>query len=101
MIADLRTQKAQLDTLKASSRTINFDDPDTALGQAKESLAKLKERLDVAQRCLEEEMFFDEGSEFTPSSRDIAAEIHDYFTSKDGVNRAVTVEMGDKLSQVR
>ncbi len=101
MIADLRTQKAQLDTLQASSRTISFDDPDTALGQAKESLAKLKERLDVAQRCLEEEMFFDGASEFKPSGRDIAAEIQDYFSEQGAGNRAVTIEMGDKLSQVR
>lgn len=100
MIAELRTQKAQLDTLRASSQNINFDDPQTALGQAKETLAKLKERLDISQRCLEEEMFFETGVVQELSDRDVAAEIRQYFADQDA-SEVVTVKMGRKLSQIR
>ena len=101
MIADLKTQKAQLDTLRASSRNINFGDPDTALGQAKKTLARIKERLDVSQRCLEEEMFFETSGERLPANRDVAAEIRQYFNGEVAQSGVVTVEMGKKLSQIR
>jgi len=103
MIADLKTQKAQLDTLQASSKSINFDDPESALGQAKETLAKIKERLDVSQRCLEEELFFETSAEKLPTNRDVAAEIRYYFDAhaQESQSQHVPVKTGKRLSQVR
>lgn len=78
MVAALTTQKRQLDALAASSRTIELDD--TALGRAREVLDQVKNRLDVAQRMLEDEIFA--APEGKAASRDIVAEITRYFGSE-------------------
>ncbi|MBI5853135.1 MAG: hypothetical protein HZB39_19160 [Planctomycetes bacterium] len=83
MVAALTTQKRQLDALAASSRTIELDD--TALGRAREVLDQVKNRLDVAQRMLEDEIFA--APEGKAASRDIVAEITRYFGS-DGEEEA-------------
>lgn len=78
MVASLKTQKRQLDALAASSRSFELDD--TALGRAREVLDEIKNRLDVAQRMLEDEVFA--GEAVTASSqRNITREIEQYFSS--------------------
>lgn len=79
LIGQLKTQKAQVDALKASSHNFVLDD--TALGQAKQVLAEVKERLDVAQKMLADDMFFQDGiGSDTRPSRDIVKEIRHHFT---------------------
>ncbi len=94
-IATLKTQKKQIDALAASSN--NFELDDTALGQAKEVLAKVQKRLDVQQRLIEDEIFYDRktAQEARADGRDIVAEIHKYFDGGDSgsVSTAVTVEV--------
>ncbi|MCC6783481.1 MAG: hypothetical protein IT457_11630 [Planctomycetes bacterium] len=80
MVASLSTQKRQLDALAASSKTIELDD--TALGRAREVLDSVKNRLDVAQRMLEDEIFA--APEGTTASRDIVGEITRYFGEGEG-----------------
>ena len=91
LIGQLKTQKVQVDALKASSSNFVLDD--SALGQAKKVLAEVKERLDVAQKILAEDMFFEEGisTEQRPS-RNIVKEIRGHFIGgpRDG---AEMVEM--------
>ncbi|MHC4813171.1 MAG: hypothetical protein ACYTGW_11325 [Planctomycetota bacterium] len=78
-IATLKAQKRQVDALAASSHRFDLDD--TALSKAKEVLANVKTRLDVAQRMIEDDIFFTEGiqSETTPN-RDIVKEIGEHFS---------------------
>jgi DNA repair exonuclease SbcCD ATPase subunit len=76
LVAALKTQKRQLDALAASSKSFELDD--TALGRAREVLEEIKNRLDVAQRMLEDEVFAGEVTGAT-SDRDIVREIQTYF----------------------
>lgn len=90
LIGQLKTQKAQVDALKASSKNFVLDD--TALGQAKKVLAEVKERLDIAQKMLADDMFFQEGirSDLGPT-RDIVKEIHTHFAEGEGTEGLVEV----------
>ncbi len=79
MVAALTTQKRQLDALAASSRSFDLDD--TALGRAREVLDEVKNRLDVAQRMMEDEVFVD-----PPDAQphgDIAKEVQQWFQQND------------------
>lgn len=91
VIATLKTQKRQVDALAASSKHFELDD--SALGRAKEVLAKVRKRLDVQQRLIEDEIFFDSGmtAEDGEPRRDILAEIHEHFSAP--VAASVTVEL--------
>ncbi|MBL8733880.1 MAG: hypothetical protein JNN13_16025 [Planctomycetes bacterium] len=76
----LRTQQMQIEALAASSQ--NFDLDSSALSQAKEVMATVKKRLDVAQRMLENEMVFHgDAVEVTIEARDMAKEIRDLFAA--------------------
>ena len=90
MIATLKTQKKQVDALAASSRNFEFDD--TALGQAKDVLASVRKRLDVQQRLIEDEIYFEAGAAKTAMGdeprRDIVAEIREHFEGSDAVTAA-------------
>ena len=77
----LKTQKRQLDALAASSRTIQLDD--TALGRAREVLDEVKNRLDVAQRMLEDELFFEPEGAGGPR-RDIVSEVRRFLSDEGG-----------------
>lgn len=77
-IATLKTQKVQLDALAASSKRFDLDD--SALSRAKEVLAEVKNRLDVAQKMIEDDMFFGAPPiDAEQDDRDVAAEIRKYF----------------------
>lgn len=77
LIGSLKTQKRQLDALATSSRGIRLDD--SVLGQAREVLDEVKNRLDVAQRMLEDEVFVGDEIDAGARGRDIAKEIREYF----------------------
>lgn len=90
-IATLKTQKRQVDALAASSR--NFELDDSALGRAKEVLAKVRKRLDVQQRLIEDEIYFDAGlTDDDRPRRDIVAEIHEHFSGSRTATVAVEVK---------
>jgi len=84
LIGALKTQKQQLDAMAVSSQQFTLDD--SALSRAREVLASVKERLDVAQKMLEDDMFFEGGVDVRRQpNRDIVAEIREYF---DGAQTA-------------
>ena len=76
----LKTQQMQVAALSAHSQRFDLDS--TALSQAKEVIATVKKRLDVAQRMLENDMVFQgEPDELTIETRDVVKEIHDLFAT--------------------
>ena len=81
LIGQLKTQKAQIEAMKASSRNFSLDD--SALGDAKQVLLTVKERLDVAQKMLEDDLFF-AGSPSTARqpARNIVKEIKQHFAAE-------------------
>lgn len=77
-LQSLSTQKLQLEALAAASRRFELDD--SALGRAKEALAGVKKRLDVAQRVLENDLVFHGEPATEPqAARDVVKEIDDLF----------------------
>lgn len=79
LIGQLKTQKAQVEAMRASSKNFSLDD--SALGEAKQVLATVKERLDVAQRMLEDDLFFEGHPTPRQPSRDIVKEIRQHFSA--------------------
>lgn len=76
----LKTQQMQVAALSAHSQRFDLDS--TALSQAKEVIATVKKRLDVAQRMLENDMVFQgEPDEIAVESRDVVKEIHELFAT--------------------
>ena len=75
----------QVDALVASNRRFDLDDSN--LGRATEVLTKVKKRLDVTQKMIEEDLFYAEGiSEDNAPKRDILKEISMQFA--DDANEA-------------
>ena len=83
LIGQLKTQKAQIDAMRASSKSFELDD--SALGQAKKVLSEVKERLDVAQKMLADDLFFEDGIDTREPRRDIVKEIKQHFSGSNGV----------------
>ncbi|MBK8977958.1 MAG: hypothetical protein IPM29_18785 [Planctomycetes bacterium] len=90
MVATLRTQKRNLDAMAASARTFEFDD--SPLGQAREVLDDIKNRLDVAQKMLEDDLLF-AGEPVGAPNRDILSEVDAFFGSAAPGGRTETVEI--------
>lgn len=87
----LKTQQMQVAALSAHSQRFDLDS--TALSQAKEVIATVKKRLDVAQRMLENDMVFQgEPDEIAIESRDVVKEIHELFATSGS---ATTAASGD------
>jgi predicted nuclease with TOPRIM domain len=77
MVASLRVQKAQVDAMAAASPNVQLDD--SALGEAKQVLAEIKNRLDVTQKMLEDDMVFAAGPSEPPVQADLVlAEIQEF-----------------------
>jgi chromosome segregation ATPase len=89
MVTMLKTQKVQIDALAASATTIQLDD--SALSRAKQVLAEVKNRLDVAQKMIEDEMSFADGAEVA-ADRDVVLEIQKYFAEAEAA--PVVIEVG-------
>jgi hypothetical protein len=77
----LKTQQQWIETMAASQKRFDLDD--SALSQAKEALAKVQKRLDVAQKMLENDMAFpgDEPVGIAEPGRDVLKEIREHFGS--------------------
>ena len=85
----LKTQQKWIEAMAASSTRFDLDD--SALSQAKEALQKVRKRLDVAQRMLENDMVWHEGEVTAePSSRDVLREIREELGTAEP-----TIEVGN------
>ena len=79
-VRSLKTQQMQVAALSAQSQRFDLDS--TALSQAKEVIAAVRKRLDVAQRMLENDMVFQgDPIEVATEQRDVLKEIHELFTA--------------------
>jgi chromosome segregation ATPase len=78
-VRSLKTQQQQIEALAANSKRFDLDS--SALSQAKEVIANVHKRLDVAQKMLENEMVFqgDDVVSAADASRDVLKEIHEQF----------------------
>ena len=92
-IATLKAQSRQVEALAASSQRFDLDD--TALSKAKEVLAKVRMRLDVAQKMIEDDIYFTEGiqPDMTPN-RDIVKEISQHFSEPVAADGKKLTERG-------
>ncbi|MGC6487855.1 MAG: hypothetical protein ACON4Z_09445, partial [Planctomycetota bacterium] len=80
-VGALKTQKMQVEALAASSDRFDLDS--TALSEAKEVIASVRKRLDVAQRMLENDMAFEGEPVDEPlASRDVLQEIEELFEER-------------------
>lgn len=77
LVANLRLQKEQVDALAAQAPNVSIDD--SALSKAKEVLNDIKQRLDVSQRMLENDMVFTVNPGEPPLVVDrVVAEVEDF-----------------------
>jgi phage-related tail protein len=92
-VATLKTQKMQVEALTAQSKRFNLDD--SALSIAKEVIAHVKERLDVAQRMLENDMVFhgEDPVEVAVEHRNVLKEINELFASGEAPTATVQVAL--------
>jgi len=88
----LKTQRMHVETLTAQSQRFDLDS--TALSQAKEVIATVKKRLDVAQRMLENDIaFHGDPVAAEVDERNVLQEIHELFAGKDQATAAVEIEL--------
>jgi len=80
-VRSLKVQQQQVEALTANST--HFDLDITALSQAKEVIATVRKRLDVAQRMLENDMVFqgEDPNTIASDERNVVKEIHDLFVA--------------------
>ena len=92
-VATLKTQKMQVESLTAQSKRFNLDD--SALSQAKEVIAHVKERLDVAQRMLENDLVFhgEDSVEVAVEHRNVLKEINELFAGGETATATATVQI--------
>jgi chromosome segregation ATPase len=92
-VATLKTQKMQVEALTAQSKRFNLDD--SALSQAKEVISHVKERLDVAQRMLENDMVFqgEDPAEVAVEQRNVLKEINELFAGGGTTTAAVQIAL--------
>ncbi|MFO1078706.1 MAG: hypothetical protein U1E73_13360 [Planctomycetota bacterium] len=89
----LKTQKKQVEAMNASSGRFDLDS--TALSQAKEVIANVKKRLDVAQRLIENDMLFqgEDPNAVAADQRNAVKEIQDLFAANAAAPVAIEVEL--------
>ena len=89
----LKTQKMQVEALAATSSRFDLDS--TALSQAKEVIAGVRKRLDVAQRMLENDLSFQgEPVGDLVEERDVLKEIDELFDAGESAEAAtLTIEL--------
>jgi chromosome segregation ATPase len=90
-VRSLKTQQQQVEALAASSTRFDLDS--TALSQAKEVIASVRKRLDIAQRMLENDMVFqgDDPALAVVEERNVLKEIDELFAV--GTARPPVIEL--------
>ena len=89
-VRSLRTQQHWIETMGASQKRFDLDD--SALSQAKEALAKVQKRLDVAQKMLENDMVANDVVDplaVAEPGRDVLREIREHFAHEAHSGAAV------------
>lgn len=88
-VRSLKTQQQQVEALAATSSRFDLDS--TALSQAKEVIAGVKKRLDIAQRMLENDMVFhgEDSISVAVEERNVVREIEELFAEQDRTTTAV------------
>ncbi len=89
-VRSLKTQQQQVEALAANSQRFDLDS--TALSQAKEVIATVRKRLDIAQRMLENDLVFqgEDPVSVAVDERNVVKEIEDLFAAR-GDGRLVGV----------
>lgn len=92
-VRSLKTQQLQVETLAAHSQRFDLDS--TALSQAKEVIATVRKRLDIAQRMLENDMVFhgEDTNEVAAEQRNVLQEIEDLFAPGTTAAASVQIEL--------
>lgn len=91
-VQSLKTQQMQVEALAAHSNRFDLDS--TALSQAKEVIANVKKRLDIAQRMLENDMVFQgDPIEVAVEERNVLQEIEQLFAAVDAPAATATIEL--------
>jgi myosin heavy subunit len=92
-VRSLKTQQMQVEQLSAQSTRFDLDS--TALSQAKEVIAKVRDRLDIAQRMLENDMVFqgEDPVEVAVEQRNVLKEINELFASGETTTAAVQIAL--------
>lgn len=90
-VSSLRVQQQQVEALTANSTRFDLDS--TALSQAKEVIATVRKRLDVAQRMLENDMVFqgDDPLSVAVDERNVLKEIQELFAANAASTQAEIV----------
>lgn len=91
LVGYLKTQKAALDAQAVRSR-IDLDD--SALGEAREVLARVQKRLDVTQRMLDQEHLPDGSMADLDTGRDLLAEVESYLKDPEEWRGEVPAAVG-------
>lgn len=94
-VRSLKTQQQQVEALAANSQRFDLDS--TALSQAKEVIATVRKRLDVAQRMLENDLMFqgEDPVSVVVDERNVVKEIHDLFEAGGECQKVVELPAGD------
>lgn len=94
-VRSLKTQQQQVEALAANSQRFDLDS--TALSQAKEVIATVRKRLDVAQRMLENDLMFqgEDPVAVVVDERNVVKEIHDLFAAGGDCQKVVELPSGD------
>jgi len=92
-VRSLKTQKQQIEAMTASSSRFDLDS--TALSQAKEVIATVRKRLDVAQRMLENDLVWngDDSTSYSFEQRDVRQEIEELFAADRHEELAIEIEL--------
>lgn len=91
-VQSLKTQQMQIEALAAQSQRFDLDS--TALSQAKEVIAGVRKRLDIAQRMLENDLVFQgDPIEVAVEERDVLREIEQLFAGQTTAVAEHTIEL--------
>jgi predicted nucleic acid-binding Zn-ribbon protein len=91
-VRSLKTQQMQVEALAAHSSRFDLDS--TALNKAKEVIATVRKRLDIAQRMLENDLaFHGDPIEVAYDERDVVMVIRELFAAERGTPASVAIEV--------
>ncbi|MCC7066275.1 MAG: hypothetical protein IT456_26005 [Planctomycetes bacterium] len=89
----LKTQQQQVEALAANSQRFDLDS--TALSQAKEVIATVRKRLDVAQRMLENDLAFqgEDPTAVVADERNVVKEIEELFAGNVASGQLIEIDV--------